>query len=124
MIRAARLLLPLLSLSTLLGLGGAGCGAGEGVHAWSAFLYDPVRHCLGAAAVVDVIAGPDPGGCAEIRCWERVSGDVFVTDATCEAPVDFTDHSADADGPCKEALAAYADQQKGRCAPPVGDAGS
>ena len=111
------------SLPALLGLGGAGCDAVEGVHSWSAFPYDADGHCLGAAVVVDVIAGPAPAPCDELRCWERVSGEIFVTDATCEAPLDFTDHSADADGPCKEALAAYADEQKGRCSSPIGDAG-
>ena len=34
------------------------------------------------------------------------------------------DHSADADGPCKEALAAYESAGHGRCPAPVGDAGS
>lgn len=121
MSRAPRLLLPLLAL---LGSGGTGCDSGQGVYPFSAFPYDPVGHCLGSAVVVDVLSGPDPGPCAQVRCWERVSGEVFVTDAACVAPADFADHSADADGPCKEALAAYESAGHGRCPTPVGDAGS
>ncbi|MFO0759979.1 MAG: hypothetical protein U0359_26070 [Byssovorax sp.] len=128
MIRRPPLLAGLASLG-LIGLGLAcllGLGACEDrqVHVFSAFRYDADHDCLEAAAVVDVIDGPDPGTCPAVHCWENPLGDAFVTDQACDAPLDFHDHSGDADGPCAKALAAFARDGMGKCPAQAGDGGA
>jgi hypothetical protein len=85
------------------------------VHIFGAERYDPVRDCLEAPAAVDVLDGPDPGPCAELRCWQSPSGEVYVTSTACGSPPDFADRSSDPPGSlCAEALDAFA--REARCA--------
>jgi hypothetical protein len=93
------------------------CDAGL-VHTFRAFPYDATVGCLRSAVAVDVVDGPDPGGCAEVHCWVKPSGEIFVSDRACDAPIDFT---KSASGPCKLALDAY--KKRVFCANPV-DAGA
>lgn len=95
-----KLLVPAASLAMI---AGSGCDAGV-VHAFGAFPYDATLGCLRSAEAVDVIDGPDPGSCAEVHCWVKPSGEIFVSDAACDAPLDFTESAS---GPCKLALEAY-----------------
>jgi hypothetical protein len=81
----------------------AGCDGGL-VHSFVAYPYDATLGCLESAATVDVIDGPDPGSCPEVRCWVKPSGEIFVSDKACDAPLDFTKNAS---GPCKLALEAY-----------------
>jgi hypothetical protein len=84
------------------------------VHLFGAERYDPEGHCLEAPATVDVLSGPDPGPCNDLRCWQSPSGEVYVTSAACDAPPDFADRTSDPAGSlCAEALDAFA--QKARC---------
>jgi hypothetical protein len=89
-------------------------------HVFGAYAYDPVQDCLQGAAVVDVIAGPDPGMCPQVRCWQAPDGSIYVTSEACDAPLDYQDHTEDTSGPCVKALAAYAGSGNGLCAVPDG----
>ena len=80
-----------------------GCDGGL-VHSFVAYTYNATRGCLESAATVDVLDGPDPGSCPEVHCWVNPSGEVFVSDKACDAPLDFTKNAS---GPCKQALEAY-----------------
>lgn len=91
-----------LALVAAVALGG-GCDNGL-VHTFGAFPYNVTLGCLESATAVDVIDGPDPGSCAEVRCWVNPGGAVFVTDQACDAPLDYTESAS---GPCKSALEAY-----------------
>ena len=97
-----KLRVPAASLALAVGAG-FGCDAGV-VHVFGAFPYDATLGCLRSAEAVDVIDGPDPGGCAEVHCWVKPSGEIFVSDQACDAPLDFTESAS---GPCKLALDAY-----------------
>jgi hypothetical protein len=90
-------------------------------YVFGAYVYDPEADCLAPPAAVDVISGPDPGPCDRLRCWISPEKQVYVTDAACEAPVGFDDHTADGEGGCREALLAYEREDHGACA---GSAGS
>jgi len=98
----------------------AGCPATH-VHIFGAFRYDAMSCCLEDAAGVDVIDGPDPGNCAEVRCWISPASEVYVTDKACDAPPDYSEHTSDTSGPCVDALAAF--QGKKRCGGPGSDGG-
>ncbi len=39
-----------------------------------------------------------------MHCWVKSSGEIFVSDKACDAPLDFTKNAS---GPCKQALEAY-----------------
>ncbi len=80
-----------------------GCDGGL-VHSFVAYPYDATLGCLEGSAAVDVIDGPDPGSCPEVQCWVKPSGEIFVSDKACDAPLDFTKNAS---GPCKQALEAY-----------------
>ena len=88
------------------------------VHTFFALPYNATLGCLRSAAAVDVIDGPDPGSCAEVHCWVKPGGEIFVSDRACDAPLDFT---KSASGLCKLALDAY--KKRVMCANPV-DAGA
>lgn len=106
--RPRRLLPAILALSLLPALPALTACEDRPVHAFVAARYDPVRDCLEPSAAVDVIAGQDPGGSCEARCWESPSGDIYITAAACAAPPDFVDRSADPQGsPCFLALDAH-----------------
>jgi len=92
------------------------------VHLFGAYRYDANRDCLESAATVDVIDGPDPGKCEVLRCWFAPADEVYVTDAACDAPISFVEHTSDTSGACVKALAAYAREAHGPCLP--GDAGA
>jgi hypothetical protein len=82
---------------------GGACDAGV-IHTFGAFPYNAARNCLENAGVVDVIDGPDPGACPGARCWVAPSGNVFVSDQACDAPLDYAQSTS---GPCELALDAY-----------------
>ncbi len=89
------------------------------VHTFFALPYDVTLGCLGSSAAVDVIDGPDPGSCAEVHCWVKPTGEIFVSDRACDAPLDFTESAS---GPCKLAIDAY--KKRVMCANPVDAGGS
>lgn len=102
--------------------GAAGC-EDRLFHAFDAYPYDPHGDCLGAPEAIDVLDGPDPGKCPDLRCWKGPDGTFYVTDAACDAPLDFEDRTSDAEGPCVGALAAYARPNHGRCGLETKDGG-
>ena len=95
-----KLRVPAASLALAIGVG---CDAGV-VHAFNAFPYNAKVGCLESETAVDVLDGPDPGSCAEVHCWVNPSGEIFVSDHACGAPLDFTESAS---GPCKLALDAH-----------------
>ena len=95
-------------------LGGA-CDDGL-VHTFIAFPYNVAQNCLESVGVVDVVDGADPGVCSGARCWVAPSGDIFVSDQACDAPLDYTESTV---GPCKQALEVY--KKRTRCADLRGD---
>ena len=82
---------------------GGACDSGL-VHTFGAYPYNVARNCLENAGAVDVIDGPDPGACPGARCWVTSSGNVYVSDQACDAPIDYTQSTA---GPCALALEAF-----------------
>jgi hypothetical protein len=82
------------------------CGDNQ-VYPFYAWEYDATRDCLVTASAVDVIAGPYPGQCIQLRCWYAPNGDYYVTDTACVAPADYEDETDDATGVCSEALKVY-----------------
>jgi hypothetical protein len=97
-----RLLAAALALAVASAFAG-GCDGGL-VHSFIAYPYNATVGCLEAAAAVDVIDGPDPGSCPGVSCWVKPSGEIFVSDKACDAPLDFTKNAS---GPCALALEAY-----------------
>jgi hypothetical protein len=94
------------ALAAVAALGLAGCEDRE-VHVFSAQRYDPDRSCLEDPVAIDVLEGPDPGPCDDVRCWNAPSGDALITTAACNAPPDYEDGTADPAGSrCAAALAA------------------
>ncbi|MFS8067434.1 MAG: hypothetical protein ACMG6S_13820 [Byssovorax sp.] len=89
------------------------------VHTFFALPYDVTLGCLGSSRAIDVIDGPDPGSCAEVHCWVKPTGEIFVSDRACDAPLDFTESAS---GPCKLAIDAY--KKRVICAEPVDAGGS
>lgn len=86
----------------------AGCQERR-MHTFGAQRWDPARGCLEKGAVVDVVAGADPGTCASTRCWQASDGEVWVTTTACDAPPDYVDATtAPAGSPCAQALLALA----------------
>lgn len=67
--------------------------------------YDAEGDCLGPVLAVDVVSGPDKGACNTLRCWISPGGEVYVSEAACDAPPDYAES---VDGPCKQALCAHA----------------
>jgi hypothetical protein len=79
------------------------------VHPFGGNEYDPARDCLGPAQETDVVAGADPGPCAQTKCWISSGDLVWVTTTACDAPPDYVDGTnAPAGSPCAKALAAHA----------------
>lgn len=92
------------------------CGDAD-AHVFGAYRYDPVADCLESAAAVDVIAGPDPGVCDDLRCWKSSAGEIYVTSTACDAPIDYVEGTDDPPRtPCARALAAFALGEEARCA--------
>ena len=83
------------------------CGGGQN-HTFGGYPYDPVGDCLDPPVIIDVVAGPDPGMCSVVRCWQDSCGGIFVTDASCDMPPGYQDLTHTTSGPCVKALAAYA----------------
>jgi hypothetical protein len=95
------------------------------VHGFGAYEYDVSRHCLFDAAVVDVIDGPDPGECDDLRCWVSSDGEVYVTTTACDAPKNVVDHTKDPEGTdCYSALALFNKKGHSICPDPVDDGSS
>lgn len=98
-----------------LGFALAGC-EDHLAHAFGAYTYDVTGDCLDDAGAVDVVDGPDPGVCAEDRCWYSPRGDIYVTTSACNAPADYVEHTGDPEGsPCALAFAALARGEHGLC---------
>jgi hypothetical protein len=91
------------SLSLLIAVSVGACGSGH-VHVFGAFPYDALRDCLDVGQTLDVIDGPDPGSCSVLRCWLDPAGAAFVTDKSCDAPLNLTESTT---GACIPALVAY-----------------
>jgi len=91
-------------------------------HFFGGYAYDATQDCLDPPGVVDVVAGPDPGQCPAVRCWQGPDGSIYVTSEACDAPPDYEEHTGDMSGPCVKALAAYADAGHDICPTPA-DAG-
>lgn len=91
-------------------------------HFFSGYPYDPVKDCIGSAAVIDILDGPDKT-CTEVRCWVSPEGSIWITDQACEGPPDFQDHTSTG-GPCEPALDAYFLEQRCPDVEPPKDAGS
>ncbi len=92
----------------------AGCEPLE-TYPLKAQLYHEDTDCLDASGVIDVIEGEPEGTCDGVRCFLSLeSGDTFVT-GHCEAPPGYEDRTAEVDGECASALAAYARGAEGAC---------
>ena len=91
------------SLSLLVAASVGACGGGH-VHVFGAFPYDAEHACLEVGQTLDVIDGPDPGSCSVLRCWLDPAGAAFVTDKSCDAPLNLTESTG---GACIPALVAY-----------------
>jgi hypothetical protein len=103
-------------------IAGSGCDGGL-VHAFGGYAYDATNDCLETSGVVDVISGPDPGMCKQVRCWVSPDGFAYVTNTACDAPIGFVDQTEATTGVCVKALAAYMSEDHGLCpAPPDGGA--
>lgn len=97
---------------------GVSCGEAD-AHTFGAYRYNPFEDCMEGAAAVDVIEGPDPGICEEVRCWKSPGGEVYVTSTSCDAPVGYEEGTFDPAGSvCARALAAFALGDEGRCPAP------
>jgi hypothetical protein len=92
-------------------------------HVFGGWAYDTAGDCLDAPGVVDVVDGPDPGKCPQLRCWLAPDGTAYVTDEACDAPIDFQDQTKATSGVCVKALAAYHRTGHGLCPTPA-DAGA
>jgi hypothetical protein len=77
-------------------------------HPFPARLYEPGRGCVGAPIALDVVEGPDPGGCAATCIVRSGDGgrDVYVS--TMCAPYPPFHDTTGADPLCGPALAAFA----------------
>jgi hypothetical protein len=84
-------------------------------HPFGGYAYDPVNDCLETSGVIDVVAGPDPGQCPMLRCWQSPCGTIYVTDEACDAPPDYQDLTHATAGLCVKALAAYGRMGHGMC---------
>jgi hypothetical protein len=103
------------ALAALAVLGLAACEDRE-VHVFFAQRYDPVRDCLENEQAMDVIDGPDPGRCDQLRCWRSPGGGAVISTTACDAPPDYEDGTADGEGSlCAAALDAL--ERGARCAP-------
>jgi hypothetical protein len=90
-------------------------------HVFGGYSYDADAGCLYKSGAIDVIDGPDPGKCKKVKCWIGPAGQVVVTDTACDAPLDYTDGTAEDAGACPAALEAYEGEDHSRCpAPPDG----
>ena len=117
----AFLALPAAALALV--LAAAAC-SGRVDHLFGGYAYDATNDCLYTSGAIDVIAGADPGTCAMLRCWVAPDGSTYVTDAACDAPLDYQDQTKSGSGPCVKALAAYARTGHDLCAaPPDGGTG-
>ena len=112
-VAAALLALPLASAVLV----GGACSASL-VHTWGAFPYDAEHDCFGDALILDVLDGPDPGSCPVVHCWVNPTGEIFVTDKACDAPIDLTESTS---GTCSAALKTF--KLPGKCAVLDGGAG-
>lgn len=91
------------SLSLLIAASAGACGNSH-VHVFGAFPYNADRQCLEVGQTLDVIDGPDPGSCSALRCWLDPAGAAFVSDKSCDAPLNLTESTT---GACVPALEAY-----------------
>jgi hypothetical protein len=101
---------------------GAACHDTQ-VHPFSAWAYDPMKDCLDAPAVVDVLSGPDDGPCTQLRCWESAGGNIYITDTACSAPADYKDETHQKAGACAEAIKVFGRAMHGQCPPGGGGGG-
>jgi hypothetical protein len=100
---------------------GSGCQSDAAAHPFFASSYDPSTGCLGAAAINDVLDGPDPGVCNQPVCWINQRGDAFVSFTMCDGPPDWTRVDKPMAGSlCEQALAAGTQWGAGKCAPEAG----
>lgn len=107
---------PAFCILAALGFALAGC-EDRLAHPFGGYTYDVLGDCLDDAGAVDVIDGPNPGVCAEDRCWYSPGGDIYVTTSACDAPTGYVEHTGDPKGsPCALALAALAQGEFGLCA--------
>jgi len=91
-------------------------GCSDEVHVFGAHHYDSDADCLEGAAAVEVLEGPDPGPCEEVRCWRSPEDEIFVTSTACDGPPGYSEETDAPEGePCALALAAFARGDEGRC---------
>jgi hypothetical protein len=98
-----------------LGLWGSACNEALLTYPLKGFAYDETGDCLGEEQVIDVIEGVPGDTCDGVLCIEsEETGTIFITQS-CVAPDLYVDRTADSDGPCPLALAAWERGDDGLC---------
>lgn len=105
----------LVACAGLWGLWGSACNEALLTYPLKGFAYDEAGDCFGEEQVIDVIEGVPGDTCEGVLCIEsEETGTIFITQS-CVAPDLYVDRTADTDGPCPLALAAWERGDDGLC---------